>query len=98
MDTTNINININTLDDNFGNAHLELTHLQHNLLCVVTKVTDLYAENIEELVIPDTTIMQDTVHRCMKLAEDAQLMLEEIDELREQMDSVLKANETSNEH
>jgi hypothetical protein len=34
----------------------------------------------------------------MKLAEDAQLMLEEIDELREQMDSVLKANETSNEH
>ena len=96
MDTTNINTN--TLDGNFSNARLELTHLQHNLLCVVTKVTDLYAENIEELVIPDTTIMQDTVHRCMKLAEDAQLMLEEIDELREQMDYVLKADEKSNEH
>lgn len=96
MDTTNININ--TLDGNFNNAHLELTQLRHNLLCVVTKVTDLYVENIEELVIPDTTIMQDTVHRCMKLAEDVQLMLEEIDELRDQMDSVLKANETSNGH
>lgn len=96
MDTTNINTN--TLDGNFGDSCRELTQLRHNLLCVVTKVTDLYAENIEELVIPDTTIMQDTVHRCMKLAEDAQLMLEEIDELHKQMDSVLKANETSNEH
>lgn len=96
MDTTNININ--TLDGNFSNARLELTQLQHNLLCVVTKVTDLYVENIEELVIPDTTIMQDTVHRCMKLAEDVQLMIEEIAELRNQMDTVLKANETSDEH
>ena len=96
MNTTNININ--TLDGNFNNARLELTQLQHNLLCVVTKVTDLYAENIEELVIPDTTIMQDTVHRCMKLAEDVQLMIEEIAELRNQMDTVLKSSETSNEH
>lgn len=96
MDTTNINTN--TLDGNFGNARLELIQLQHNLLCVVTKVTDLYVEHIEELVIPDTTIMQDTVHRCMKLAEDVQLMIEEIDELHEQMDSVLKANENTNEH
>lgn len=96
MNTTNINTN--TLDGNFDEARLELTHLQNNLLCVVTKVTDLYAENIEELVIPDTTIMQDTVHRCMKLAEDVQLMIEEVDELHEQMDSVLKANEKSDEH
>lgn len=96
MDTTNINTN--TLDGNFSDAYRELARLRHNLLCVVTKVTDLYVENIEDLIIPDTTIMQDTVHRCMKLAEDAQLMLEEIDELRTQMDSVLKANETSNEH
>ena len=96
MDTTDINTN--TLDGNFSDAHLELTQLQHNLLCVVTKVTDLYVENIEELIIPDTTIMQDTVHRCMKLAEDVQLMIEEIDELRKQMDSVLKANEKSNEY
>lgn len=96
MDTTNININ--TLDGNFSDACRELTQLRHNLLCVVTKVTDLYVENIEELVIPDTTIMQDTVHRCMKLAEDVQLMHEEIDELRDQMDSVLKASEKSNEH
>ena len=90
MDTTNINAN--TLDGNFSNARLELIQLQHNLLCIVTKVTDLYVENLEELVIPDTTIMQDTVQRCMKLAEDVQLILEEINELRDQMDSVLKAS------
>lgn len=96
MDTTNINPN--TLDGNFNNACRELTQLRHNLLCVVTKVTDLYVENVEELVIPDTAIMQDTVHRCMKLAEDAQLMLEEIAELHAQMNSVLKSNETSNEY
>lgn len=96
MDTTNINSN--TLDGNFNNACQELIQLRHNLLCVVTKVTDLYAENVEELVIPDTTIMQDTVLRCMKLAEDAQLMLEEIAELHTQMNSVLKADENSNEH
>lgn len=96
MDTTDINTN--TLGGNFNDARRELTHLQHNLLCVVTKVTDLYVENIEELIIPDTTIMQDTVHRCMKLAEDVQLMRDEIEELREQMDSVLKSNEKSNEH
>lgn len=96
MNTTNINTN--TLNGNFDNAGQELINLRYDLLYIVTKVTNLYAENIKELVIPDTTIMQDTVYRCMKLAEDAQIMIEEIAELREQMDSVLKANETSNEH
>ena len=94
MSTTNTN----TLDGNFANAGQELINLRYDLLYIVNKVTNLYAENIKELVIPDTTIMQDTVYRCMKLAEDAQIMIEEIAELREQMDSVLKANEKSNEH
>lgn len=94
MDTTNTN----TLDCNFANAGQELINLRYDLLYIVNKVTNLYAENIKELAIPDTTIMQDTVYRCMKLAEDVQLMIEEVDELHEQMDSVLKANEKSNEH
>lgn len=94
MNTTNTN----TLDGNFANAGQELINLRYDLLYIVNKVTNLYAENIKELVIPDTTIMQDTVYRCMKLAEDVQIMIEEIAELRDQMDSVLKANENTNEH